>query len=69
MEIILYSTHCPRCKVLETKLKQKNLQFTEETDAGIMNSLGIKSAPSLGVDGKIMRFKEAVDWIKAYKEE
>lgn len=69
MEIILYSTHCPRCKVLETKLKQKNLQFTEETDSKVMNSLGIKSAPSLGVDGKIMHFKEAVDWVKAYKGE
>ena len=26
--IILYTTHCPRCKVLETKLNNKNLEYT-----------------------------------------
>lgn len=69
MEIIFYSTHCPRCKVLEMKLKQKNLSYTEETDTDVMASLGIKSAPTLSVDGTILHFKEALDWIKDYKEE
>lgn len=64
MEIIFYSTHCPRCKVLETKLKQKNLQYTEECDTEVMSAMGIKSAPTLKVDGNILHFKEALEWLK-----
>lgn len=28
MEIILYSTHCPKCKVLEKKLQMANITYT-----------------------------------------
>ncbi len=60
----LYTTHCPRCKVLKAKLD--NLQFTYETceDVKTMEQLGIQSAPALEVGGKIMTFKEAIDWLK-----
>ena len=30
--IKMYSTHCPKCKILETKLKQKNIEYEECTD-------------------------------------
>ena len=66
MEIVLYSTHCPRCNVLETKLREKNIEFIEETDVQKMLSLGIESAPALGVDGRILDFKEATNWIKVW---
>lgn len=69
MKVTLYSTHCPRCSVLEAKLREKNIEFTEETDVQKMLSLGIKSAPALGVDEKILDFKEAVNWIKAWNAE
>lgn len=62
--ITFYSTHCPKCKVLETKLQQKNIQYTEVNDVDLMLSLGIKSAPNLDVDGKLMNFTEAVQWVK-----
>ena len=32
MKIILYSTHCPRCNVLEKKLKTKNISYEEIND-------------------------------------
>ena len=32
MEVILYSTHCPRCNIIETKLKQKQINYVEITD-------------------------------------
>lgn len=63
MEIILYSTDCPRCKVLETKLKQKGLSFTIIRDIEEMTSLGLQSAPVLQVDGTLMGFSEGVKWV------
>ena len=30
--VTLYSTHCPRCLVLEKKLKQKNISYQEVND-------------------------------------
>ena len=65
MEAILYSTHCPRCKVLEAKLKEKNIAFKEIDDPDQIASKGISSVPYLEADGALMNFKEAVDWIKS----
>lgn len=64
MSIILYSTKCPKCKVLEMKLKQSNIEFEEVNDVGLMAQKGFKSAPVLEVDGAAYSFKEAVEWIK-----
>lgn len=62
--VILWSTHCPRCKVLELKLKQKNINYEENTNVEEMTARGFKEAPKLEVDGVVMDFKQAVDWIK-----
>lgn len=64
MSVILYSTKCPKCKVLETKLKQSNIDFEEINDVDIMMQKGLKSAPVLEVDGVIYNFKDAVEWVK-----
>lgn len=66
MEVVLYSTHCPKCNVLTTKLNSKNVQYTEVTDINVMESKGIKSVPMLEVDSQMMDFKKAVDWIKDF---
>ena len=63
-KVILWSTHCPRCKVLEIKLKQKGIDFEENNDIEQMREKGFKEAPKLEVDGMVMDFKQAVDWIK-----
>ena len=63
MGITLYTTHCPKCMVLETKLKQKGLNFQEETSIEKMEALGMLSAPMLQVDDKLLSFKEANEWI------
>ena len=63
-KIILWSTHCPRCKVLETKLKQKGINYEENNNVEEMTAKGFKEAPKLEVNGVVMGFKEAVDWIK-----
>ena len=63
-KVIFWSTHCPRCKVLELKLKQKGIEFEENNSVEEMTAKGFKEAPKLEVDGVVMDFKQAVDWIK-----
>lgn len=69
MEVIFYSTHCPRCTVLEKKLQQKKIQYIENNNVGDMLELGIQSAPALKVDGEIMDFTKAVQWINQQGEQ
>ena len=63
-KVILYSTHCPRCKVLTVKLQQKGIEFEENNNVEEMKEKGFKEAPKLEVDGVVMDFKQAVDWLK-----
>lgn len=64
--ITLYSTGCPKCKVLKTKLNKKDLQFVEVTDVKEMEKLGFKAAPMLEVNGKIMNYSEAIKWVNNF---
>lgn len=63
MKITLYSTHCPKCNVLEKKLKIKNIEYEEINDIEIMKEKGYLTVPILEVDGTSMNYKEANDWI------
>lgn len=63
MQIVLYSTHCPKCKVLEKKLNSKNIFFEIVTDMDVMNKMGFLSIPKLKVDDIVMNFNEANKWI------
>lgn len=64
MNVVLYSTHCPKCNILETKLKQKSISYKEVNDVDLMLSKGFTSVPKLEVDGVVYDYKDAVDWIK-----
>ena len=68
MEVILYSTGCPKCNVLKKKLNDKNINFTENNDIDIMTSLGIEQVPVLSIDGKLMDFSQANTWINEREE-
>lgn len=63
MNVILYSTDCPKCVILETKLRNKNVDFEINYNVDNMIELGFVQAPVLSVDGKCMPFGEANDWI------
>lgn len=65
MNVVLFTTHCPKCKVLETKLKQKDIHYEENTDVELMQEKGFITVPKLEVDGVVYDFKEAVEWIGA----
>lgn len=63
-QIILYEHGCPRCKVLKMKLDQSGIQYEIINDIEIMKAKGFNEAPKLEVDGVVMDFKQAVEWIK-----
>jgi glutaredoxin len=63
-KVILYEHGCPRCKVLKMKLDQKKINYENVSDVEVMKEKGFTEAPKLEVNGVVMNFKEAVEWIK-----
>lgn len=63
--IIMYSTGCPKCKVLKSKLDAKNIKYQVVGDVDAILAKGISTVPVLEVDGKLLDFKQAVEWIGA----
>lgn len=61
--VTLFSTNCPRCKVLERKLTAAGIEYAVNYDIQEVIDAGFKSAPILKVDNKYYNFKEGVDWI------
>ena len=64
-DITLYSTGCPKCKVLKAKLDSKGIEYEIIDDVDEMMRLGMTTVPCLGVNGEIMNFKESVDYINS----
>lgn len=63
--VTLYTTHCPKCKVLTAKLNEKGIPYKEVDDVNTMISKNIMTAPYLEVDGNLMDFVNAVNWVNA----
>ena len=67
--IKLYTIHCPRCKILEMKLKQSNLEFDtiddENTVINVGNEHNIRQAPFMEVDGEYLKFEDAIKFVNS----
>ena len=67
MDIVLYSTHCPKCSVLEKKLEQKGINFTLVDDNAEVVKFAkehkIMSAPILKVGNAVFTFTDANNWL------
>jgi len=65
--IKLYSTHCPRCRIVEMKLAQKNIEFEMVDDEDTVREVGITnhimSAPILQVEDEYLDFTNAIAYI------
>ena len=61
--VTLYSTGCPKCKVLKSKLDSKKIEYTIIADIEVMRHKGFNSLPVLEVDGRICEFREAVNYV------
>lgn len=67
--IRLYSTHCPKCRVVEKKLEQAGIQY-ELIDAkenqevlDELMALGVRQMPVLKVNDELLEFSEIIKWI------
>lgn len=67
MSITLYKgTTCPKCNVIATKLNQKGIEYQVITDIDYMMSVGVKTVPTLEVDGqRYIDVKACNEWIKS----
>lgn len=66
--IVLYSTDCPKCKVLKKKLEEKGIAYQENNSVKEMLSLGINQVPVLKVNGELLDFSAANTWINNREE-
>lgn len=67
--VTLYTTHCPKCFVLERKLEQAGIPFEKNTDVDKMTEMGFTSAPMLHILGQEpMDFNAAVRWLSKQVE-
>jgi glutaredoxin len=60
----LYSNNCPKCKILKSKLDEKNIEYTICSDIDFMISKGFNAMPVLEIENKTMNYLEAVNWVK-----
>jgi glutaredoxin len=63
-KVILYEHGCPNCKVLKLKLDQKGIQYEDINDIEVMKEKGFTEAPKLEVNGTVMNFRDAINWVK-----
>ena len=48
--VTLYSTNCPKCRLVEKQLNKNKIEYELVTDRDVMASKGFSSAPKLEVD-------------------
>ena len=59
----MYSTGCPKCNVLKSKLDSKSIPYFVVSDVPSIIAKGITTVPVLEIDGRLLDFKKAVDWV------
>jgi len=62
--ILLYSNGCSKCKIIKQKLDQKQVIYEECNDMNIILKKGFMSMPMLEVDGEVMNYLNAINWLK-----
>lgn len=63
-EIKLYSNGCPKCKILKQRLDEKEIEYIERSDTGFLERNNILSFPVLVIGSKILKYFEAINWLK-----
>ncbi len=69
MELVLFTTHCPKCRVLESKMKAAGIEYREctDTDELLKKYPEITAVPQLEVhdsNGVTLKdFREANDFL------
>lgn len=61
--VVLYTTGCPRCKILKKKLDEAGIEYTENNNIDEMLSLGISEVPVLKVNGEFLNYNSSIEWL------
>lgn len=61
--IILFSSGCPKCKVLKQKLDDKQIKYEVSEDFDELILQNLQTVPVLKVDGEYYQFGEAIKLI------
>lgn len=61
-QVILYTIHCPKCKILENELIKKGISYSTITNRSAIINKGFTEVPMLEVDGQVMKFNAAYKW-------
>ena len=59
-DIILFSTGCPKCKVLKQKLDDKKIEYEVSEDFNELIAQNLQTVPVLKIDGVYYQFSEAI---------
>ena len=62
-DVVLYTIGCPACQILEKRLDASGIEYRVVTEEKEFDELGIDKFPVLGVNGKLMNYPEANDWV------
>ncbi len=66
-ELIMHTTHCPKCETLKSLLSKNGILFKENTDVNIMHDKGINSVPILEHNGELYTYVQSVKLIREGK--
>jgi len=67
--MLLYTTGCSKCKILESKLNEKEIKYEVCEDKELMKSKGFRSVPVLELDdGTILTYGKAVKYVNNWEE-
>lgn len=66
--VTLFSTGCPKCRVLEQKLNNKQIEYSKDSNMDEIINQGFMSAPVLKVDNIYLDFANAVKWVNEQVE-
>lgn len=64
--IILYSTGCPKCQILESKLKKSKITYYVVTDKNEMIAKGFKNVPVLKVNNEFFDYYKANNLVNSW---
>ena len=69
-EIVLYSTHCPKCNMIEMIFKNKKIEYTVEDNKEevlkVADENNIKEIPFAKINDKMYTCEEIKSWIKEH---
>lgn len=68
-QVIIYtSPTCPKCEILKTKFKNKNIEYREINEYKTLIELGITEVPIVSINGVKMDFVTANNWCNNYND-